>query len=172
MKLHELLTETSVRKWTAEVRKQHGDVKIWNDTVHKRIIAKDADGNIKGSFDRKNQRGTVFESEDTGIVFDDDHIPTKPYKGSEWSATEDTSKILQQIKELLEQGNKVDWTVPGAMGHVVDVLENGVVMKRWNRPTSKRRYFLPLLNNKRDDKYSIIKKAPGYYRVVSAEEWT
>lgn len=82
------------------------------------------------------------------------------------------SEILKQVKQLLDAGNRVDWTVPGQMGHVERVQDDGVTLRRWNRPHSKMRYFLPVTPD-RDDQYQIKLKAPKHYVVVSSNpEWS
>lgn len=89
-------------------------------------------------------------------------------KGNDPWGNDDRSKILQAVKQLLAAGNKVDWKVPGQMGHVVRVNDDGVTMKRWGKPYSKIHYFLPLTDD-RDDQYQILMVKPGYYKVVSSD---
>ena len=89
-----------------------------------------------------------------------DFKPPMPPKGKgddPWG-NDDRSKIVQAVRGLLKAGNKVDWKVPGQMGHVV-------------RPYSKIHYSLHLTDDY-DDKYMIKMKNPGHYVVVSSDpEW-
>lgn len=94
-------------------------------------------------------------------------IPPKQ-KGDDPWGNDDRSKIVQAVGQLLKAGNKVDWKVPGQMGHVVRVGDDGVTMKRWGEPKSKIHYFLPLRDD-RDDEYQIMMVRPDYYKVVSSD---
>jgi hypothetical protein len=92
-------------------------------------------------------------------------------KGDDPWGNDDRSKILQSVKQLLQAGNKVDWKVPGQMGHVVRVSDDSVILKRWNRPYSKINYSL-MLTDDQDDQYLIQMVKPGHYKVVSSDsEW-
>ena len=80
------------------------------------------------------------------------------------------SKLLASVGRLLDSGNKVDWQVPGQMGHVTRVQNDGITMKRWKMPHSKMSFFLPMYDDSRDSKYTIKMVAPKHYAVVSAEQ--
>lgn len=80
------------------------------------------------------------------------------------------SKLLASVGRLLDTGNKVDWQVPGQMGHVTRVQDDGITMKRWKMPHSKMSFFLPMNDDSRDSKYTIKMVAPKHYAVVSAEQ--
>lgn len=80
------------------------------------------------------------------------------------------SKLLASVGRLLDGGNKVDWQVPGQMGHVTRVQDDGITMKRWKMPHSKMSFFLPMNDDSRDSKYTIKLVAPKHYAVVSAEQ--
>lgn len=80
------------------------------------------------------------------------------------------SKLLASVGRLLDSGNKVDWQVPGQMGHVTRVQNDGITMKRWKMPRSKMSFFLPMSDDSRDSKYTIKMVAPKHYAVVSAEQ--
>lgn len=80
------------------------------------------------------------------------------------------SKLLASVGRLLDGGNKVDWQVPGQMGHVTRVQDDGITMKRWKMPRSKMSFFLPMRDDSRDSKYTIKMVAPKHYAVVSAEQ--
>lgn len=80
------------------------------------------------------------------------------------------SKLLASVGRLLDSGNKVDWQVPGQMGHVTRVQNDGITMKRWKMPHSKMSFFLPMSDDSRDSKYTIKMVAPKHYAVVSAEQ--
>jgi hypothetical protein len=97
--------------------------------------------------------------------------PPKPpkSKNNEPWGDDDRSKIIQTVKQLLASGNRVDWKVPGQMGHVVHVEDDGVSMKPWGRPRSKKTYFLSMPNDTRDDEYKIKMIAPKHYAVVSSD---
>lgn len=94
-------------------------------------------------------------------------LPPKK-KGNDPWGDDNRSQIAQAVKQLLAAGNKVDWKVPGQMGHVVSITDDGVIMKRWAMPRSKMRFFLPLMAD-RDAKYQILMVRPGYYKVVSSD---
>lgn len=94
-------------------------------------------------------------------------VPPKE-KGNDPWGNDDRSKILQAVKQLLAAGNKVDWKVPGQMGHVVRVTDDAVTMKRWGKPYSKIHYSL-MMTDDRDDQYQIMMVKPGYYKVVSTD---
>lgn len=79
------------------------------------------------------------------------------------------SKLLASVGRLIDGGNKVDWQVPGQMGHVTRVQDDGITMKRWKMPRSKISFFLPMSDDSRDSKYTIKMVAPKHYAVVSAE---
>jgi hypothetical protein len=78
------------------------------------------------------------------------------------------SKLLASVGRLLDDGNKVDWQVPGQMGHVVSVEDDGVTMRPWKVPYSRRTLVLIMSNDSRDHKYAIKMVAPKHYAVVSA----
>ena len=80
------------------------------------------------------------------------------------------SKLLASVGRLLDGGNKVDWQVPGQMGHVTRVQDDGITMKRWKMPRSKMSFFLPMNDDSRDSRYTIKMVAPKHYAVVSAEQ--
>ena len=80
------------------------------------------------------------------------------------------SKLLASVGRLLDGGNKVDWQVPGQMGHVTRVQNDGITMKRWKMPHSRMSFFLPMYDDSRDNKYTIKMVAPKHYAVVSAEQ--
>jgi hypothetical protein len=80
------------------------------------------------------------------------------------------SKLLASVGRLLDGGNKVDWQVPGQMGHVTRVQNDGITMKRWKMPHSRMSFFLPMYDDSRDSKYTIKMVAPKHYAVVSAEQ--
>lgn len=90
-------------------------------------------------------------------------------KGNDPWGNDDRSKILQAVGQLIKAGNKVDWKVPGQMGHVVRVSDDSVIMKRWGKPRSKIHYSLYMTDD-RDDKYQIMMVKPGYYKVVSSDD--
>ena len=94
-------------------------------------------------------------------------VPPKS-KGNDPFGNDDRSKIVQAVRQLLKAGNKVDWKVPGQMGHVVRADDHGVVMKRWGRPYSKIHYSLHLTDDQ-DDQYQIMMVKPGYYKVISTD---
>lgn len=110
---------------------------------------------------------TINEFDSTG--FDGGKPPKVPRKKDDdpWG-NDDRSKILQSVKQLLLAGNKVDWKVPGQMGHVVRVSDHSVILKRWNKPYSKINYSLPLTDD-RDDEYVIRMVGPKHYKVVSSD---
>ena len=93
-------------------------------------------------------------------------LPPKK-KGNDPWGDDKRSQIGQAVKQLIAAGNKVDWKVPGQMGHVVSVTDDGVTMKRWGMPRSMMRFFL-YLSDDRDDQYQILMVRPGYYKVVSS----
>ena len=80
------------------------------------------------------------------------------------------SKLLATVGRLFDAGNKVDWQVPGQMGHVTRVHDDGITMKKWQMPRSKMSFFLPMRDDSRDSKYTIKMVAPKHYAVVSAEQ--
>jgi hypothetical protein len=80
------------------------------------------------------------------------------------------SKLLASVGRLLDGGNKVDWQVPGQMGHVTRVQNDGITMKRWKMPRSRMSFFLPMNDDSRDSRYTIKMVAPKHYAVVSAEQ--
>lgn len=80
------------------------------------------------------------------------------------------SKLLASVGRLLDGGNKVDWQVPGQMGHVTRVQNDGITMKRWKMPRSRMSFFLPMSDDSRDSKYTIKMVAPKHYAVVSAAQ--
>lgn len=79
------------------------------------------------------------------------------------------SKLLGTVASLFKAGNKIDWKVPGQMGHVLQVKPDGVTMKKWGSPYSKIRYFLPIYDDSRDNKYTIKMIGPKHYAVVSSD---
>jgi hypothetical protein len=79
------------------------------------------------------------------------------------------SKILASVGRLFDTGNKVDWRVPGQMGHVIRVQDDGVTMKPLNKPHSRRSYFLPMYDDSRDKNYTIKMIAPKHYAVISSD---
>ena len=83
---------------------------------------------------------------------------------------DDRSKIVLAVGQLLDGGNKVDWLVPGQMGHVVGTRDEGVSLKRLNKPHSKITYFLPISSDARDHRYQIKMKGPKHYVVVGADD--
>jgi hypothetical protein len=89
-------------------------------------------------------------------------------KGNDPFGNDDRSKIVQAVRQLLKAGNKVDWKVPGQMGHVVSASDHGVILKRWNKPYSKINYSLHLSDDQ-DDQYQILLVKPGHYKVVSTD---
>lgn len=92
-------------------------------------------------------------------------------KGNDPWGDDNRSKILQTVRQLIKAGNKVDWAVPGQMGHVVRVDDDAVIMKRWGKPYSKIHYAL-MMTADRDSKYQILMVKPGHYKVVSSDdEW-
>jgi hypothetical protein len=96
--------------------------------------------------------------------------PPKQKSNDPWG-NDDRSKIIQAVGQLLKAGNKVDWKVPGQMGHVVRVSDDSVTMKRWGKPYSKIHYSL-MLTDDQDDKYEIQLVKPGYYKVVTSDpDW-
>jgi hypothetical protein len=80
------------------------------------------------------------------------------------------SKLLASVGRLFDAGNKVDWQVPGQMGHVTRVQDDGVTMKKWKTPHSRMSFFLPMRDDSRDKQYTIKMVAPKHYAVVSAEQ--
>ena len=80
------------------------------------------------------------------------------------------SKLLASVGRLLDGGNKVDWQVPGQMGHVTRVQDDGITMKRWKMPHSRMSFFLPMRDDSRDSRYTIKMVAPKHYAVVSAKQ--
>jgi GNAT superfamily N-acetyltransferase len=80
------------------------------------------------------------------------------------------SKLLANVGRLFDAGNKIDWKVPGQMGHVIRVREDGITMKPYNRPYSRKSYFLPMTDDSRDSKYQIKMIKPKHYAVVSSDE--
>lgn len=80
------------------------------------------------------------------------------------------SKLLASVGRLFDAGNKVDWQVPGQMGHVTRVQDDGITMKKWKMPRSKMSFFLPMRDDSRDSKYTIKMVGPKHYAVVSAEQ--
>lgn len=80
------------------------------------------------------------------------------------------SKLLASVGRLLDGGNKVDWQVPGQMGHVTRVQNDGITMKKWKTPHSRMSFFLPMNDDSRDSKYTIKMVAPKHYAIVSAEQ--
>lgn len=85
-------------------------------------------------------------------------------------AGDNRSKLLASVGRLLDSGNKVDWQVPGQMGHVTRVQDDGITMKRWKKPHSRMSFFLPMNDSSRDSKYTIKMVEPKHYAVVSAEK--
>lgn len=83
---------------------------------------------------------------------------------------DDRSKIVLAVGQLLDGGNKVDWLVPGQMGHVVGTRDEGVSLKRLDKPHSKITYFLPISSDARDHRYQIKMKGPKHYVVVGADD--
>jgi hypothetical protein len=79
------------------------------------------------------------------------------------------SKLLASVGRLFDAGNKVDWQVPGQMGHVTRVQDDGITMKKWKMPHSRMSFFLPMTDDSRDSKYTIKMVAPKHYAVVSAD---
>lgn len=67
MKLHELFEATTIRKWSAQVKKDHGDVKK-QTTTDGRVIARNVDGDIVGMYNRKTGAAVVHHplKEDLG----------------------------------------------------------------------------------------------------------
>jgi hypothetical protein len=80
------------------------------------------------------------------------------------------SKLLASVGRLFDAGNKVDWQVPGQMGHVTRVQDDGITMKKWKMPRSRMSFFLPMRDDSRDSKYTIKMVGPKHYAVVSAEQ--
>ena len=80
------------------------------------------------------------------------------------------SKLLASVGRLFDAGNKVDWRVPGQMGHVTRVQDDGVTMKKWKTPHSRMSFFLPMRDDSRDKQYTIKMVGPKHYAVVSAEQ--
>jgi hypothetical protein len=96
--------------------------------------------------------------------------PVGPSKnGKDPFGDDNRSKIAASVEQLLDSGNKVDWVVPGQMGHVVRAEPDGITMKRWQMPRSKKSYFLPMPDDSRDNMYFIKLVKPGYYRVIQNE---
>jgi hypothetical protein len=79
------------------------------------------------------------------------------------------SKLLASVGRLFDAGNKVDWRVPGQMGHVTRVQDDGITMKKWKKPHSRMSFFLPMTDDSRDSKYTIKMVAPKHYAVVSSD---
>jgi hypothetical protein len=79
------------------------------------------------------------------------------------------SKLLASVGRLFDAGNKVDWRVPGQMGHVTRVQDDGITMKKWKKPLSRMSFFLPMTDDSRDSKYTIKMVAPKHYAVVSSD---
>lgn len=94
-------------------------------------------------------------------------VPPRDKRDGPWE-DDNRSKIGQSVKQLLSAGNKVDWQVPGQMGHVTRVMDDGIIMRRWGKPRSKISYFLPLMDD-RDGRYQILMVRPGHYKVVSSD---
>lgn len=88
-------------------------------------------------------------------------------KGNDPWGDDDRSQIAQAVKGLLASGNKVDWQVPGQMGHVVSVDDRYITLRKWNQPRSKMRFALPITAD-RDSKYQIVPKGEKHYRVISS----
>jgi hypothetical protein len=80
------------------------------------------------------------------------------------------SKLLASVGRLFDAGNKVDWQVPGQMGHVTRVQDDGITMKKWKKPHSRMSFFLPMTDDSRDKNYTIKMVGPKHYAVVSAEQ--
>lgn len=80
------------------------------------------------------------------------------------------SKLLASVGRLFDAGNKIDWQVPGQMGHVTRVQDDGITMKKWKKPHSRMSFFLPMTDDSRDSKYTIKMVGPKHYAVVSAEQ--
>jgi hypothetical protein len=80
------------------------------------------------------------------------------------------SKLLASVGRLFDAGNKVDWQVPGQMGHVTRVQDDGITMKKWKMPHSRMSFFLPMRDDSRDSRYTIKMVGPKHYAVVSADQ--
>jgi predicted ribonuclease toxin of YeeF-YezG toxin-antitoxin module len=82
----------------------------------------------------------------------------------------DGSLLLGTIARLLKDNNKIDFKVPGIMGHVVrtDAANGTVIMRKWGTQNSKTNLALPL-TRKNDKKFSLVLKGPKHYHVVDAE---
>lgn len=93
---------------------------------------------------------------------------TPASKGNGPWEDDNRSQIGQAVKKLLASGNKVDWRVPGQIGHVVSVDDSYVTLKKWNQPYSKMRFALPI-DADRDNKYQIVPKGEKYYTVISSD---
>ena len=88
-------------------------------------------------------------------------------KGKDPWGDDDRSQIAQAVKGLLASGNKVDWQVPGQMGHVVSVDDRYITLRKWNQPRSKMRFALRITAD-RDSEYLIVPKGEKHYRVISS----
>lgn len=75
----------TVRQWMNQVRSEHGsDVKFFNKKsgagIDNRVIARDAVGEIVGSYDRNAQNGTVFAPQTAVVEDEQDPQLSKPIK--------------------------------------------------------------------------------------------
>lgn len=101
--------------------------------------------------------------------------PPRPPKNSgngPWDDEPERSEFVRMVKKLLDAGNKIDWRVPGQMGHVKSVRlgrdahdVDWVMMKRMGAPYSKILYSLNFRADM-DDRYQINLVSPKHYEVT------
>jgi len=155
------LTKKTVLQAIAVIRKQrrpHGVAEGYDDEEHP--IRDDGNEGIPGKQRYPGKLKTTGAAEDLNEFAVDGFGNSGDHR----------SKLLASVGRLFDAGNKVDWQVPGQMGHVTRVQDDGITMKKWQMPRSKMSFFLPMRDDSRDSKYTIKMVAPKHYAVVSAEQ--
>jgi len=155
------LTKKTVLQAIAVIRKQrrpHGVAEGYDDEEHP--IRDDGNEGIPGKQRYPGKLKTTGAAEDLNEFAVDGFGNSGDHR----------SKLLATVGRLFDAGNKVDWQVPGQMGHITRVQDDGITMKKWQMPRSKMSFFLPMRDDSRDSKYTIKMVAPKHYAVVSAEQ--
>ena len=177
MKINEIITESyqppelevGDKILKGKFKNSPAEIKGFKKDKHNQPVLKTNKGDVQ-LFKPRIAKLDVNENSLNEFAPGGDFKPPAPpkKKGDDPWGNDRRSQIGQAVKQLLAAGNKVDWKVPGQMGHVVSVTDDGVTMKRWGMPRSKMRFFL-YLSDDRDDQYQILMVRPGYYKVVGSD---
>lgn len=177
MKINEIITESyqppklevGDKILKGKFKNSPAEIKGFKKDKHNQPVLKTNKGDVQ-LFKPRIAKLDVNENSLNEFAPGGDFKPPAPpkKKGDDPWGNDRRSQIGQAVKQLLAAGNKVDWKVPGQMGHVVSVTDDGVTMKRWGMPRSKMRFFL-YLSDDRDGQYQILMVRPGYYKVVGSD---